>query len=682
MSQTYKHWKLQHDKDQILWLIFDRQGKSVNALSEEVVLELNDIIASIEKDGSVRGVILKSGKTKGFIAGADIETFLHYNDENEVYKMVRQAQTIFDRLEALKIPTVAMINGFCLGGGTELALACHYRIADEDQAKIGLPEVKLGIHPGWGGTVRTPKLMGALQAMDLILTGKAISAKAAKKSGLVDESVPLRQLERAARYYVLNRPPRRKATFMQRMTDQAWIRPILGKMMRNKLAQKISPEHYPAPFAVVDTWVKNGVYSKNAMEQEAKSFAKVFMTDTARNLVRVFFLQEKMKGLSKGIEFKPKHVHVIGAGTMGGDIAAWCALQGMTVTLQDREMKFIAPAIARAAKLYKKKLKLPRLIQAAMDRLMPDVDGTGVKKADVIIEAIFENKEAKQKLYQELEPQMKKEALLATNTSSLPLDELNTILKDPARLVGIHFFNPVAQMMLVEVVKGEKTDPAVVDKAIAFVRAIDKLPLPVKSDAGFLVNRVLIPALIEAIKMMEEGVPAPLIDKAATQFGLPMGPIELADTVGLDICLHVAEILTAHYGGDIPAILKQKVTNKELGRKTGQGFYKYENGKVIKGNAGHGTSPISRDVITDRMVLAMLNVAVACLREKIVADSDLLDGGMIFGTGFAPFRGGPIHYAQTRGIDNIVNRLEEFSAQYGERFKPDAGWKDLTSFSG
>lgn len=673
MTSTYKHWQLTQDDDHICWLTFDRKDKSVNALSGEVIKELDSVIDEISNNNQCHGVILVSGKKNGFIAGADIEEFLAFKDEEDAFKLVRQAQTIFDKLEALKIPTVAMINGFCLGGGTELALACHYRVAEESEStRIGLPEVKLGIHPGFGGTVRLPRLIGGAKALDLILSGRAVSGRTAGKMGIVDAAVPERQLVRAAKYYVLNKPSRHKPNFIDGVTNSAPIRPIIAKMVNNKLTTKIRKDHYPAPFAALENWQRYGVHGDRPMVQEAKSIAHCFLTETSRNLVRVFFLQEKMKGLAKGVDFKPKHVHVIGAGTMGGDIAAWCALRGMTVTLEDREAKYIAPAIARASKLFNKKLKLPRLVSAAMDRLMPDVDGTGVKHADVVIEAIFENKEAKQQLYKRLEQQMKPDAVLATNTSSLPLDELNTVLKKPERLVGIHFFNPVAKMMLVEVVKGDKTAQTVVDKAVAFVRAIDKLPLPVSSKPGFLVNRVLMPYLMEAVLLLEEGVPAKVIDQAALDFGMPMGPIELADTVGLDVGLSVAKILTEHYGGEVPKQLEIMVEKGDLGRKTGRGFYKYQNGKPVipAAEANHSNKP----EITDRLILRMLNEAIACLRENVVSNDDLADAGMVFGTGFAPFRGGPVNYAKARGIANVRERMDELAAKYGDRFKADSGW--------
>lgn len=672
-KNAYMNWHIEKDADNIWWLYLDKYGASANTLNDTIFEELEAILDEVREDKNVKGVVFASKKASGFIAGADIEQFTHLKSVEEALVFVRRGQKVFDRVEALHVPTVAMIEGFCLGGGFEFALACRYRVAEDGpKTRIGLPEVLLGIHPGWGGTVRLPRLIGAPKAMDLILSGKALSARDAYKVGMINDSVPKRHLKKAARSYILASASQKKPSFINSMTNAPLIRPLLGKYLNYKLRQKISPLHYPAPFAVVENWIANGVNDESAMITEANSLAKLVVNDTARNLVRAFFLQERLKGLAKGTKFNPTHVHVIGAGTMGGDIAAWCALSGLTVTLQDREPRFIAPAIGRAYKLFKKRLKVPRLVEAAMDRLIPDVEGRGVAKADVVIEAIIENLQAKRDLFASIEPKLKAGALLATNTSSIPLDELSKGLKDPNRLVGIHFFNPVAQMRLVEVVHGEKTDETTFKNAMAFVRKIDRLPLPVKSSPGFLVNRILMPYLTECMVLLEEGVPAALIDKAAMDFGMPMGPVELSDTVGLDVCLSVAENLSKYYGGTIPERLRDLVKNGNLGKKTGKGFYEYKKGKPVK-IMPKEVEPTEE--ITDRLILRMLNEAMACLREKVVTDGDLLDAGMIYGTGFAPFRGGPIHYIHEAGLEKLKGQLQLFEEKYGARFKPDQAWK-------
>lgn len=676
-NKQYANWQVHKDQQNILWLMMDRQGASVNTINAGVVLELDEIINQVANDKSIIGVIIGSAKKQGFIAGADIQQFTQFKDAEEAFNLVRQAQLVYDKLEQLSIPTVAMIDGFCLGGGTELVLACRYRVAEDgEKTRIGLPEIKLGIHPGWGGTIRLPKLIGAPNALELILTGRAVSAKAAAKMGFVDVAVPRRQLKRAAVAYVLEKPPQHRATRLQALTNQRFVRPLIAKKLNQSLKQKVNREHYPAPYIVVENWLKYGVDGNAGMINEAKSIANLFLSNTGKNLVRVFFLQDRLKGLAKGIEFNPRHVHVIGAGTMGGDIAAWCAANGLQVTLQDREPKYIEPAIKRAYELFNYKFKLPREAQAAMDRLTPDPQGLGVSRADVVIEAIYENLQAKQAIFKEIEPKLKPNAILATNTSSIPLDELNQVLANPGRLVGIHFFNPVAKMMLVEVVQGKRTDPQVVKEAMAFVRKIDRLPLPVSSQPGFLVNRILMPYLMEGMALLNEGYSKETIDHAAVDFGMPMGPIELADTVGLDVCLSVAENLVGHYGGEVPEKLRTMVKNGELGRKSGKGFYIYHQGKPVRDKSNPKETPSSD--VTDRLIGRMLNEAVACLREKVVGDADLLDAGMIFGTGFAPFLGGPMHYIKSRGAKSVEQMLNALAQRYGDRFKPDPGWQDLT----
>ncbi len=543
------------------------------------------------------------------------------------------------------------------------------------KTRLGLPEVKLGIHPGWGGSVRLPKLIGAMQGMNMVMSGHTISAKAAAKLGLVDAAVPKRQLVHAAKYYVEKKPAPHKASFLQSLSNQKYARQILGHFMRKQLTQKVNPAHYPAPFHVLDNWKLVGVDGDAAYEREAKSCGKLFFSDTCQNLVRVFFLQEKMKGLAKDSNFAPKHVHVIGAGTMGGDIAAWCALRGMTVTLQDMEPRFIAPAIKRAYKLFQEKLKEPNLVTQAMDRLIPDINGNGISKADVIIEAVVEDLAVKRKVFSMVESKAKPSAILATNTSSIPLDEINTVLELPQRLVGIHFFNPVAKMQLVEVVHGNKTSDEVMEKALGFVRKLDRLPLPVKSSPCFLVNRILMPYLLESVELLNEGVPAPVIDKAMTAFGMPMGPITLADTVGLDVCLSVANYLSQYYNTPIPPILTKLVEQKKLGRKTGEGFYKYDkNGKQEKMDYPPYDKPLQ--AISDRLVLRMLNESFACLREGVVANGDLLDAGMIFGTGFAPFRGGPIHYAKSQGIQELYQQFVLQQQSRGDKTDTIKKWEN------
>ena len=673
---SYKHWHRETDARRIVWLALDKMDAGANVLSREVLEELQRIIDALAIDRP-QGLVIYSCKANGFIAGADVKEFTVLKNYDEAAELIHRGQSIMDALEQLPFPTVTMIHGFCLGGGLELALACRYRVAEDDpRTRLGLPEVKLGIHPGFGGTVRLPPLVGAPAAMDLILTGRTVEARAAQRMGLVDYAVPARHLRRAAETMVIEHPRPRRPSFLQRMTNHSLVRPMLASNMRKKVAEKALPQHYPAPYAVIDLWAEYMGDRVRMMQEEARSVARLVTGDTSRNLVRVFFLQERLKSLGRGGDFTPRRVHVIGAGVMGGDIAAWCALRGLQVTVQDRNPEALGRVMKRAYGLYKKKLKQPRLVQAAMDRLLPDVHGAGAPRADVVIEAIFEDVKAKQGLYREIEPVIRPDALLATNTSSIPLETLSLALTRPERLVGVHFFNPVSQMQLVEVVASANTSPAVARQAAAFVRHIDRLPLPVKSSPGFLVNRVLMPYLLEAVALESEGVPAVVIDQAATDFGMPMGPILLADTVGLDICLSVAEILSQQLDrGPVPQRLRDLVAAGRLGKKSGKGFYSYQGDKpvLVKPDKGYRPPPD----ITDRLMFRYFNEAMACLREGVVADADLLDAGMIFGTGFAPFRGGPLHFAEETGAAAVRRRLEELNQQHGARFVPDDGWPFL-----
>ncbi|MBL7478853.1 3-hydroxyacyl-CoA dehydrogenase NAD-binding domain-containing protein [Legionella bononiensis] len=667
---NYKHWDLQRDKDAILWLGINRKDAAVNSINEEVLDELNSLLQEIAQDKKAIGLVIYSLKDKGFIAGADVNAFSQFENAAQAVDFLQKGQAVFSRLQNLAIPTVAMIDGFCMGGGFELALACTYRIAtDEQDTRIGLPEVMLGIHPGWGGTVRLPQLIGGFKALSqVILTGSGISASRAKSLGMVDEVVPVRQLKRAAVYFIKNKPPKHKPSFIDGLTNSSWLRKPIAYLLRYNVAKRVRKEHYPAPYAVIDLWEKEGGFGDRAFLKEADSVEQLVSNgDTSKNLIRAFHLRERLKGFSKDSNFRAKHVHVIGAGVMGGDIAAWCALRGIHVTLQDKTYAQIAPAIGRAHALYKKKLRKPRLIQAAMDNLIPDPEGHGVAKADVIIEAVFENLAVKQDIMKSVEKAAKKDAIIATNTSSIPLDEISAVMTDPKRLVGIHFFNPVAKMDLVEIVSSSTTAKKVQNNSCAFVGQIGKLPLPVKSSPGFLVNRVLMPYLMECVQLLDEGYSAETIDEAALEFGMFMGPVELADTVGMDVCLAVAENLTSHFGGSVPQKLRDMVKAGKLGRKTGEGFYRYKKGKAVKKRPG---SKIDK-TIADRLILRMVNESAACLREGVVADSDLLDAGMIFATGFAPFRGGPMNYANDFGKDKLETLFKTFESKFGERFKVD-----------
>ncbi|HEC30381.1 MAG TPA: crotonase [Gammaproteobacteria bacterium] len=673
-NKTFHHWKKVVDEDNIAWLHLDRENANANTLSSEVMKEFEQLLEQLEQH-VYKGVVILSDKKSGFIAGADVNEFLDMTDEDKAFEYVEYCQSLFNRLEQLPCPTVALINGFCMGGGTEMVLACNYRIAeDELKTRIGLPEINLGIHPGFGGVVRSTRLLSPLAAMDMMLTGRPLSARAALRIGLVNYVVPDRHMVNAARKTILHRPRPVKAGMIKKLLSHRIIRPLIAQQMRKRVMKRASKAHYPAPYALIELWEKYAG-SSQMMQQEARSISKLIGTDTAQNLIHVFFLQNGMKETGKESPFKARHVHVIGAGIMGGDIACWCALKGLTVTLQDQSPERIAPAIKRAARLFRKKLKIRHRVTAAMDRLIPDPDGYGLKNADVIIEAIFEDLKTKQELFKKIESAAKPDALFCTNTSSIPLNELGSVLENPSRLVGLHFFNPVEKMQLIEIVHDKDTNEQVTRDASSFATQIGKLPLKVKSSPGFLVNRVLMPYLLEAAFMVQEGISPTLIDKAALDFGMPMGPVELADKVGLDICLSVAEILTSRLGGEIPDILHDRVSSGNLGIKTDRGFYEYRKGKPVKVKA-EGQS-ITIITIQDRLVFRLMNEAVTCLREGVVDGEEMLDAGIIFGTGFAPFTGGPLKYLHTLKLESQKKRFEELNSKYGGRFVMDKGWEKL-----
>jgi 3-hydroxyacyl-CoA dehydrogenase/enoyl-CoA hydratase/3-hydroxybutyryl-CoA epimerase len=665
------------DADQIGWLTIDKPGSSANTLGRALLLELQQLIADAERR-TLRGLVLRSAKSSGFIAGADIREIVTLAGDPRAVELIELGQRIYSRLEALRFPTVAAIHGYALGGGLELALACRYRVAVGDsKLALGLPEVQLGLHPGFGGTVRSVRLVGVRPAMKLMLTGRSVRSDQALKLGLVDRLVATRQeLDAAARRIIRDAPPRHRAGAFERTLSWPGVRALLRPVLLRQLRSQARPQHYPAPYAIVDLWSKYGAHGAAAMSAEARSFAILLAGDSARNLIRVFLLQDRLKALAGKGAAAIERVHVIGAGVMGGDIAAWCALRGLQVTLQDRELSLIEPALARATALYARRLSTPAERDAAGKRLSADVAGDGVAAADVVIEAIFEDLQAKQALYAAAEPRLKPDAVLASNTSSLTLESLAGTLADPGRLVGLHFFNPVPQMPLVEVVHFAPTRPQILASAMALARRIDKLPLPCRSSPGFLVNRVLFPYLFEALHAAGEGIAFNAIDRAAVEFGMPMGPMELADVVGLDVLLHVGEIITRELRQQQPAYVdrvRALVQERKLGRKSGQGFYPWRDGKVVRPPQ---RAAVPED-LTDRLILALVNECVACLREAIVEDADLIDAGVIFGTGFAPFRGGPLAYARARGLAACEARLTELAGRYGARFRPDAGWRAL-----
>ena len=672
----FSHWVPEIRDDGVVVLSFDRAGTSVNAFSQDALIELGDLIERIAIDPP-KAVVIRSAKPSGFIAGADLKEFQEYDRKGTTNDAIRRGQATFQKLAELPCPTVAAIHGFCMGGGTEISLACRYRVASGDPStRIGLPEVKLGIFPGWGGTARLPRLIGAPAAMDLMLTGRTVSASVARAMGLVDKVVEQAALLDAAIELArtgVQRPFKQRATAW---ASNTWLaRKLLAPQMLKQVARKAKKDQYPAPFALIDVWQNAGGKGiQGRLDAERRGVVKLAGSPTAHNLIRIFFLTERLKGLG-GKDHGIKHVHVVGAGVMGGDIAAWSAYKGFEVTLQDREQRFIDGALGRAQELFAKKVRDESKRPAVAARLKSDLDGFGVSAADLVIEAIIENPEAKRALYQSVEPHLKPDALLTTNTSSIPLDELREHIAAPARFAGLHYFNPVALMPLVEIVRHDRLDETTVKRLAAFCKALDKFPVPVAGTPGFLVNRVLFPFLLEAATAYAEGIPGAVIDKAAVKFGMPMGPIELIDTVGLDVAAGVAAELSPFLGLQVPAALAAVEPGKR-GKKDGEGLYKWtqteKGSRAVKPDVPAGYQAPSD--LEDRLILPLLNESVACLHEGVVADADLLDAGVIFGTGFAPFRGGPIMHVRATGADALFERLKTLQARHGDRFAPRPGW--------
>lgn len=647
LADSLKDWRLSVDREGIAWAVFDREGSSANALGKRPLEELARIVGFAEdgaRTGKLKGLVFISGKERGYIVGADINEFELLTSQAEVIEQISAVNQLFDRIEKLPIPVVAAVHGVCVGGGLELILACHWRIATRDPStRVGFPEVKLGIFPGFNGTVRSIRQAGPMAAMQAMLSGSMISASAARGMNLIDELVATRDsLRWAARKAVLQKRRSKPAGLAKSLLAKWPAAQMLARKMREEVRKKAREDHYPAPYRLIDLFEQHAG-DLNAMKRaETKAFAPLILSDQSKSLRRVFKLSEALKAQApRGLKWKPLRVHVIGAGTMGADIAGVCVAAGMEVTLQDISMQQIEKGIAAQSKLFARKFKTKAERDAAKARLIADPKGEGVGRADVVIEAVVERSDVKQKLFADIEDKLKPGAILATNTSSLKLADISATLKDKGRLIGLHFFSPVAQMPLVEVVRGDATREEDVQKGAAFVTAIDKLPLITKDVPGFLVNKVLTPYMFAAMARLEKGEDKEKIDEAVRTFGMPMGPIELADSVGLDVCAHVAKILG---NGAEGSQLEKLVAQGKLGKKTGEGFYKWVDGKPQKSKAEFSHAELER--LGRELIEPIITEAQKCLEEGVVANADLVDAGMIFGTGFAPFRGGPLYFKE------------------------------------
>ena len=663
-------WRYGLDEDGIGWLVLDRPDASVNTISDTVLRALDTHLAQIEAE-TPRALVIRSGKSQGFAMGADIDALADM-DAEAAQTLLTEAHGVLDRLEGLSCPTIAVVHGQALGAGFELTLACDYRIAI-DGASFGLPEVRLGLHPGLGGTVRLPELIEPTAAMEMMLTGSAAHTEQASELGIADLVVEERHVRTAIAGILRGEVEKRSRGLMARAFALASARSLAAARMRRETQKQAPKDHYPAPHALIDIWAKHGDDPKAMQQAEIASFAELLQTDTSRNLIRAFFLRRKLKQTASDTD-DIKDVHVVGAGVMGAEIAAWIAMQGKRVTVSDPDEEALGTMIKRAAEICEDAHKNALETRDTLDRLMPDTMGYGVARADLVIEAGPEKPELKAEIFKDLAKRMKAGSILASNTSSLRLMDFVDHVPAKTRFAGLHFFNPVSKVPLVEVVSHDKTGKPTRDRLLAFCTSIGRLPVAVTDAPGFLVNRALIPYLLEALLLMDEGVAKERIDKAALDFGMPMGPVTLADQVGLDICLDVAESLTKSLKtpiAEIPPMLRDKVEGGHLGRKTGRGFYDWSDGTPEPDTS----APIGDD-LTDRLVLPMLNACAECVRTGVVGNADEADAAMIFATGFAPFRGGPLHHARARGHDEVRQRLQEFEHAHGPRFKPDPYWRN------
>lgn len=656
--------RVEYDPNGIAWVVFDDPESKVNLLSPTTVGQLDKILDELSQR-KPKGVVFISAKPDIFIAGADIKELEKIRDAEHGEQLSRAGHRILAKIKELGVPSVAAIDGACLGGGCELALACRHRVAtDNPKTQIGLPETQLGIIPGWGGTQRLPRLIGLRAALDIICAGKSVSADKARRIGLVDAAVPGVALKQIVVNMIQNRgrtaAPKRKFHW-----DNVWpFRGLISRIARKQLLAR-THGHYPAPVHAIDAMEQGLAGSLDAgLEIEARIFGELAATPVCKNLIRVFFLREKYSKLKVEVEARPgprppvEKLGVLGAGVMGAGIAQWCSARGLTVRLKDIKPEFVAGGVKRIADVYREGVKRRSLTELKAEhgfaRVHPTTDYSGFGDCDLVIEAVLEKIEVKRALFQELTPLLRDDCMIASNTSAIPIDELAEASGRPKRFVGIHFFNPVHRMPLVEIVRGTKTAPGIVAAAVEFAKQLKKIPIVVKGAPGFLVNRLLMPYLNEAGVLLGEGVSAEAIDQAMLDFGMPMGPLRLIDEVGIDVGYDVARELAEAFKDrmSVAPILRRVHEEGLKGRKGGRGFYIYDGKKErlnrkLKLNVTKTPSAVA---IQSRLLGVMIAEAKRCLSEGVVASEDDIDAGMIFGTGFPPFRGGLVAYARDSGL--------------------------------
>ncbi|WP_133407524.1 fatty acid oxidation complex subunit alpha FadJ [Parashewanella tropica] len=688
-----KTFNLERRDDGIAVVTMDVPGETMNTLRAEFADEISELLSEIKRDTSIKGLVLISGKKDSFIAGADVKMLDACNTRDDVTAITKKGYEVFAELEGLSFPVIAAIHGVCLGGGLELAMACHARIcSDSTKTMLGLPEVMLGLLPGSGGTQKLPKLVGITTALDMMLTGKQLRAKQALKAGLVNDMVPQSILLEAAielaKSGKVTPKPRKKSLVNRFLEDTSIGRNIVFDQAAKKVHKK-TQGNYPAPPKIIDC-IKTGVTkgSKAGLETEARHFADLVMTKESAALRNIFFATTEMKKEAGEAEIRDLNKAVVlGGGLMGGGIASVTATKAkMPVRIKDIAEQGLSNAMAYAYKQLDKKVKRRHMTASARDNTMALMTTTteyrGVKDADIVVEAVFEDLNLKHQMVKDIERECSEHTIFASNTSSLPIGQIAEAAERPENVIGLHYFSPVEKMPLVEVIAHEKTSQQTIDTTVAFARKQGKTPIVVKDGAGFYVNRILVLYMLEAAQVLLEGQRIEHLDKALVKFGFPVGPINLLDEVGIDVGAKISPILEKELGSRFkaPDVYEKLLADGRKGRKSEKGFYLY--GKQAK----KGKKQVDESVYTlfgitpshahdpqklvQRCVVQMLNEAARCLEEGIIASPRDGDIGAIFGIGFPPFLGGPFRYMDEMGADKLVTLLKGYQATHGERFEP------------
>lgn len=692
-----------HDSD-IGILYFDLPGEKVNKFSTAVMKELEQNIDQLEKE-DLKCLLIISKKPKIFIAGADISEIKDLNDSESGYQIGLRGQGIFTRISRLPFPTVSVIDGACMGGGTEMSLACSYRIATDSPAtQIGLPEVNLGILPGWGGTQRLPRLIGLQRSLDIVLTGRRLDAKRAYRNCIIDKIIAAEWVEEQAIAFAKEIIAGKNKKYLQRRKTRGLVPNLLNKTSfgrkimfkrARQLILKKTAGHYPAPLRALKVLQETaGLPIERGFDIEARALGDLIVTPISKNLVQIFFWTEEIKkenGTGK-VKIETQVINktaVLGAGVMGGGIAQLLAAKGIDVRVKDINYEAVTKAYQQASSVLVEKLKRRRITKEEYREIMLNISGTtnysGFKNTDLVIEAIVEDLNIKKTVLSELEKHVSTKTIIASNTSSLLIDDMAPALKNSNRFIGMHFFNPVHRMPLVEIIRGKNTSDQTVATIFDLCKRTGKTPIVVNDGPGFLVNRLLVPYMVEAISLLEEGHSIKTLDSVMRTFGMPMGPIELFDEVGIDVAMKVAKILE-NFMADRMAkseILENMVKDSRLGKKNGKGFYLYNGNKKVydptveKYIQIKEKSHLSYEELSQRMVYPMINEAARCFEDNIVSNPRDLDIGMIFGTGFAPFRGGLLKFADDESLEKVLKTLTHFEKEFGSRFKPSDHLKKI-----